>query len=333
MLSAEMVEARIHAALDEIDHRNMPVIVSYSVGGSPPIVREFGKLRDDGIPAAETQIDILSITKSITAVSILKLVELHALQLAETIGQIFDDVPIDKGAISIHQLLTHTSGLQSSCGGDHDSIEKEKMLRCVFDSKLLAEPGTEHHYSNVGYSVLAAVIEEKSGKTFESFLLEDVLSGIGLMRTGYASVVDEAHEIRAVNSKSLTTASWGGKRPYWNLIGNGGLVSTAAEFIQIRQALASGEVISLELLEIAQSAHVPEDAEATSFYGYGVVVWEKSAVGPVIWHNGGNDEFSAEWNELTDYDMTLFVAGFQLDDSDAYAAVEILWQHLRIPAL
>jgi len=330
VLDAEKVEAQIFAGLKEIDRLNIPVIVSYSLGNRPPIVREFGRLKDDGIPAAHTQVDLLSITKSITAISILKLVERNALKLTDMIGQIFEGVPSDKAAINIHQLLTHTSGLFSNCGGDHEPTRKDELLRCVFNSKLLSAPGTEHRYSNVGYSVLAAVVEEKSQKVYEEFLLEDVLAGTGLVRTGYSSVIDEALTIRSMNSDELTDASWGGEKPYWNLIGNGGLVSTADEFVRFRQALANGRVISLDLLEAAQSAHVPEDAEGTSFYGYGVVIWEKSAVGPVIWHNGGSDVFSSEWVELEDYDLILFVAGFRLDDANAYSAVEILWRHLKL---
>jgi len=67
-------------------------------------------------------------------------------------------------------------------------------------------------------------------------------------------------------------ANWGGHRPYWNLIGNGGVISTVPEMIEFRRAVTSGKVISAESLALMQTSHVPESDDGSSHYGYGLVI-------------------------------------------------------------
>jgi CubicO group peptidase (beta-lactamase class C family) len=323
------IEAQIHKALAEIEQSEMSVVVSFSIGDAPPVTAEFGRFRDDGIPAARTQVDLLSITKSLTAISILKLVDQGRLTLSDTIDLYLTGVPDDKRAITIHQLLTHSSGFSGGCGRDHDAISRGELLDCAFELPLSAEPGSAYDYSNVGYSVLAVVIEERTDKSFEKFLLDDVLAGLELTHTGYESAIDESLSVRSKDGELLADASWGGPKPHWILIGNGGLVSTPGEFLRFRQALKEGEIISLELLKLAQTAHVPEDAGGTSHYGYGVVVQDRTSLGPVVGHNGGSRQYSSEWAELRAFDLTVFAAGYQVDGDSAYSAVKILRNSLR----
>lgn len=205
----------------ELERRNLPIIVAVASNEGPVSVREFGVLQDDGVSAATTQVDLLSITKSVTAVSILKLVDLGKANLADTLGLILPDVPADRSGITIHQLLTHSSGIINSCGDDHDQLSRSGLLTCAFDAELIALPGTRYQYSNAGYSILAAIVGDISGKSFESFLQEDVLSGTELTSIGYAAAYENSRSMRAIDGQSIADASWGGSSPYWNLVGTG----------------------------------------------------------------------------------------------------------------
>lgn len=325
----ERVESQIQHAFSEIDRSQMSVLVSYVIGDGSPVTVEFGSLRDDDVSAAGTQIDLLSLTKSLTAVSILKLVEEERLRPGDAIRRYLGGVPEDKAGITIHQLLTHSSGLRNSCGHDHDHLKRSELLQCAFDAPLLSHPGTKYEYSNVGYSLLAAIIEEISEMSFETYLLEVVGKGLELRHTGYESAIDDARAIRSKRGQTLSSASWGGQKPHWNLIGNGGLVSTPDEFLRFRKALARGEIVSHDLLQLAQTAHVPEDATARTHYGYGVVVQDTESVGPLVWHNGGSGEFSSEWNEMKELDLIVFAAGHATRGKHAYKALEIVRKHLR----
>ena len=109
------------------------------------------------------------------------------------------------------------------------------------------------------------------------------------------SVYEPVRSLRPPEGQPIGPVSWGGDRPYWNLIGNGGLLATAGGFIQFLQAVDAGQVISAASVELTRTAHVAEDAAGTSHYGYGLVVEDIANVGRISWHDGGNGVYSAEW--------------------------------------
>ncbi len=326
--SAQKVEAssgeRAYRAAEEIRDRNLSVIAAYSHQGGDVRLMEFGAAAADRIPAADTQIDINSITKTVTGVMAAKLVEQGKAAFDDRLDEIFDDVPGDKAGITLHHLLTHSSGLINSVGNDAEKLGREEFLARVFGSELKYAPGEKYRYSNVGYGVVAAIIEKRSGKPYEAFLREDVIAGLGLSNTGYMSVYDDARSLKTAEGKTILEASWGGHEPYWNLIGNGGLVSTVPEMIAFRQAVASGKIVSPEMLAIVQTPHIKEDEAGTSFYGYGLVVQDFEGIGRVYWHDGGNRVFSAQWGDYADQGDVLFTAGAGADGADAFRAMRIL---------
>ena len=323
-------EAKLERALQSIRAEQMPAIVAYSHHNGDVQVVEFGALENDGIPADETQIDINSVTKTVTGVMAAKLVEQGQVSFTERLDEIFDNVPADKASITLHHLLTHSAGLIEVVGDDEERLGKAEFLDRAFNSELMSEPGSIYSYSNVGYSVVAAIIEERSGKSYDAFLQEDVIAGLGLPNTGYLSVYDDARSMKTANGETIFDASWGGHEPYWNLIGNGGLVSTVQEMVKFRRAVVSGEIISSETLEILQTPHIKEDDAATSFYGYGLVVQDYPELGRFYWHNGGNNVFSAQWGDYEDKGDILFTAGADNEDGNAFRAMETLEHHLYL---
>lgn len=299
---------RLETALEELDRRKLPVIVAYSRDGEEPAVQEFGLLRVDGLAPEETLVDIGSITKTVTAVAISKLVDQGKIRLDETLGDVLSDVPTDKSAITAKQLLTHSGGLAEAVGDDSEQLDRDDFLARAFASELVQAPGAGYAYSNVGYSILAAVIEIRSGRSYEEYLHEEVLSPAGLGDIGYLSSYDDARSLRS-SSGSIYDASWGGHDASWHLIGNGGLVTTAETFVAFLQALTDGTILSSSSLEQLTKPHIAEDDGGSSFYGFGLVVQDVPDVGRFLWHDGGNDVFSAEWSMLVDSQDVFFVAG------------------------
>jgi len=320
-------KTRFKAACDELQRRKMPAIVAISHKDGPIVVREFGALRDDGIPPESTQIDVNSITKTVTAVMILKLVEQGKLRLDETLGGLFKNVPEDKAAITVHQLLTHTAGFREAVGSDEEQLSRDTFVDRAFRSKLKYAPG-RYSYSNVGFGILAATIEMRTGKSYEDYLQQDVLAGLGFKNIGYTSVYDDARSMRSRRGRTIEQASWGGHDASWHLIGNGGMIATADEFIRFRQAVKSGKIVSQESLELSQTPHIGEDFVGMSHYGYGLVVQKLRGVGTFYWHDGGNGAFSAQWNDFTEQGDLIFTAG---PDDTAFEAmsllVELLYDH------
>lgn len=182
---------------------------------------EFGAAREDNVPAQNTQVDINSITKTVTASMVLHMVSTGKLALSTTLGDLFPTFPKDKHPITIHQLLTHTSGLRSSVGSDPEKLKKQDFLKRVARKKLRHPPGETFQYSNVGYSLLAAIIEERSGLPYEDYLKTHINTSSDLVNTGYDSVFNPLKSLRSKRRYDIEKVSWGGHAPYWNLIGNG----------------------------------------------------------------------------------------------------------------
>ena len=117
--------------------------------------------RENKIPnSPSTVFNIGSVTKQFTASAILKLVEQGKIKTSDKISSYFIQTPIDKRDITIHQLLTHTSGISNRTGGfRYNEASKEQFLKEFFESELQSIPGTKHQYANANYIMLTAILE------------------------------------------------------------------------------------------------------------------------------------------------------------------------------
>jgi CubicO group peptidase (beta-lactamase class C family) len=109
-----------------------------------------------------------SITKQFTAAAILTLEMQGKLAVTDLASKYLDGVPADKAAITLHHLLTHSSGLESDFSPtDYDPVGREEYVQRALQSTLLFTPGEGYEYSNAGYSLLAAIVERGSGQPYE----------------------------------------------------------------------------------------------------------------------------------------------------------------------
>ncbi len=138
-----------------------------------------------GQGGCETVYDIGSVSKQFTAAAVVKLQMQGRLRVTDPIGRFFDGVPVDKRGITVRHLLTHTAGLLDALGDDYDPLTREAMIAGVLSSELRTRPGERYHYSNVGYSMLAAIVEKVSGMGYEDYLAQELLSPAGMTQTGY----------------------------------------------------------------------------------------------------------------------------------------------------
>ncbi|WP_055546223.1 serine hydrolase domain-containing protein [Streptomyces kanamyceticus] len=241
----------------------------------------------------DTVYDIMSITKQFTAAAVLRLETDGRLRTSDRIGAYLGRVPEDKRGITLHQLLTHTAGLPESLGDDYDPLSRAGLLAGAMKARLRSAPGKEFHYSNVGYSVLAAVVEKVSGLRYEHFLAERLFRPAGMTRTGYvlpswdrARVAVEYDRNGRAQGRPMDHP-WAPDGPSWNLRGNGGMLSTARDMFRWHRALMGDTVLSEAAKRKLFAPHV-RVPELDGSYGYGWVVID-SDDGRVAWHDGGND--------------------------------------------
>ena len=135
---------------------------------------------------------IASITKQFTAVLVMQLVETRQLALDGKISDYLPGFSRETGSlVSIHQLLTHTSGIpEFNCPGCSllDTLKKkhdvQDLVQRFGGGDLLFEPGTKFQYSNMDYLILGAIIEKVTGKKWENLLAEKILKPLNLTSTG-----------------------------------------------------------------------------------------------------------------------------------------------------
>ncbi|WP_246569765.1 serine hydrolase domain-containing protein [Streptomyces tauricus] len=250
--------------------------------------------RASGTPAScGTVYDIMSITKQFTAAAILKLEVMGRLRVSDRISRFLGPVPEGKRDITIEQLLTHTSGLVEALGDDYQPVSRDELVRRAMASKPRSAPGAEFHYSNTGYSLLAVIVEKASGEGYEPFLARHLFAPAGMERTGYVlprwprNLIAVEYDSEGRSQGRPVDHPWAADGPYWNLRGNGGMLSTAQDMFRWHRALSGDEVLPEEARRklFAPRVEVPG---LDGSYGYGWAVRETPA-GRTVWHNGGND--------------------------------------------
>lgn len=201
--------------------------------------------------ATEMVFDIGSLTKPITAVAILKLQSQGKLKVEDPISRHLDGVPADKAGITILQLLRHKSGLEDVFGEDEDYVTKDWFLKRAFESKLRFKPGepgdVEDTYSNAGYSMLGAIIEKVSGLSYEEYVSRNLFEPIGLKNTGYRKPNWKPERVvcgfRDEKPWGSVRDFYGKTEPSWNLLANGGMMSTVIELNTFFTAILQDKIL------------------------------------------------------------------------------------------
>jgi CubicO group peptidase (beta-lactamase class C family) len=270
--------------------------------------------REAGVPYdADTVFSLGSITKQFTAAAILKLEMQGKLSVEDPIAKFLPGVPEEKRGITIHRLLTHTSGLDSDFADDFEPVGRDAYVARVLGGKLLSKPGAAYRYSNAGYSLLGAIIEIASGRPYERYLSENLLLPAGMGSTGYRLPKWDPKKI-AVGYRDgkrwgrLTEKPWGEEGPYWALRANGAIHTTLDDMLKWHRALQNDAVLSAPERAKMFAKQVAEEPGSDSFYGYGWAIRDEPGAGRIVSHNGGNGVFYAELIRLIDADALVVVS-------------------------
>jgi CubicO group peptidase (beta-lactamase class C family) len=270
--------------------------------------------RANGIRLATDSVySIGSITKQFTAAAILTLEMRGRLVVTDLISKYLDGVPPDKQGVTIHHLLTHSSGLESDFSPtDYEPVGREAYVRRALQSTLRFKPGEGFEYSNAGYSLLAAIIERVSGQPYEAYLVANVLKPSGMLESGYKAPgwakSRVAHGYRDGDDwGTILDRIQAPDAPYWMLRGNGGLHTTLADMVAWHRALSTNAVLSAEARAKYFKPYVAEGPAGLSHYAYGWAVSKTPRGTTLVQHNGGNGIFVAEFLRFVDEDTMLFL--------------------------
>ena len=283
----------------------------------------------------DTVFDIGSLTKQFTAAAILRLQMDGRLSVDDPVGDHVDGLRPDQAALTLHQLLTHTAGVPHGLGPDDEVIALDDYIARVADTAGASTPIGQFAYSNVGYSLLGAVVEAVSGASYESYLHEALFEPAGMTQTGYV-LPDWTDATIAVGYDGIAVFGrpneqpWDVDGPGWNLRANGGLLSTMPDLLRWDAALRGDDVLDAAAKQQLFAPHVPLDDEGDAYYGYGWTIVPLADGTALIQHNGGNGVFFADFWRLTDHDATIVLAS-NVADSVAFEVGDALAGELLGP--
>jgi len=219
----------------------------------------------------DTKFGIGSVTKQFTAMLVMQLVEKNKMQLEDTIGKYLPYLPAEKANhITIHQLLSNTSGLPHYNGLETIGVSLKQFANTKYTPKALAEligkthlintPGTTYEYSSLGYHLLGVIIEEVSGTPYADLLESQIIKPLNLKNTGFGTneyIKDnlaKGYSYKEVygwdwwfNSKHGGQTTLASFRDQSTAYSAGGIHSTVKELFIWSEAIKSNTLLSPEM--------------------------------------------------------------------------------------
>jgi CubicO group peptidase (beta-lactamase class C family) len=268
----------------------------------------------------DTKFNLGSMNKMFTSIAIAQLVQAGKLTYDSTLDKVLPEYPNKEVAskISVHQLLTHTSGLgdffKPVFFQNREKYRNPKDYFPVFANDALRfEPGKGWSYSNAGFIVLGAIVESVSGQNYFDYVRDNIFKPAGMKDSASYAVHDIVPNLgtgytRFDNNDPL------GIEPRRNNVMSlpmqgspaGGGYSTAPDLVKFAQALRSNKLLSAELTEKVTSGKI--DTPMGSKYGYGFIeeiIDGKSVRG----HSGGAPGINSYLNIFWDGSYTVIVQG------------------------
>jgi CubicO group peptidase (beta-lactamase class C family) len=277
----------------------------------------------------QTRFHIASISKTFTSAAIMMLEERGLLSVSDTLAKFIADYP-GGDKITIHHLLTHTSGIQNvNDFPDYDAKSKfpqttDSIIAMFKNRPLTFQPGARYSYSNSNYNLLAFIIEKVSGKSYGDFLRENIFDPLRMKDTAHDArpqtmIKNRASGYAPVAFNELENAPW----LDWTIkTGNGSLYSTVEDLYKWDRALYTEKILKQSTLDKIFTAH-------TEGTGYGWFVSRRHNR-RAIRMNGRSSGFQCEIQRYTDDDVFVAVlsnnysgtASLMIDDIAAIALGE-----------
>jgi CubicO group peptidase (beta-lactamase class C family) len=252
-----------------------------------------------------TRFNIASMGKMFTAIAIAQLVQQGRMAFTDTLAQVVPDYPNQAVAeqITIHQLLTHTSGLGEFFGPRYMQVKDQlrdlwDYVPLFADQPLAFPPGSSWSYSNAGYIVLGIVVERVSGEDYFDYIRGHLYEPAGMTRSdsfereanvpdlalGYAIVPDPSAGLRPemASQPRVENTAWLGIKGS----SAGGGYSTVEDLLAFDSALRNHRLLSPETTDLVLTNKVETDRPTAEGYAYGFVAGTLN--GACIFGHGGS---------------------------------------------
>lgn len=314
--AATSLEARadtvVAAAMKEVSIPGVSIAVARR--GRTLVAKGYGSANVElEVPATvSTVYRIGSITKQFTAAAVMRLVEAGKITLDDPIEKYLPDFPTSGRRITIHHLLTHTSGIKSYTGlgpkfWDVSRLDypHDKLLALFKDEPTDFQPGEKFLYNNSGYYLLGMILEKVTGETYGAHMKKTLFEPLGLTSTLYCDnepIVKHRAAGYEVKSGIVMNASALSMKPPFSA---GALCSSVTDLVAWTSALMDGKVVSRASLDQMTTPATLNDGKPTT-YGFGLGISDRDGQ-KMIAHGGGINGFTSHLAYLPGSGTTVVV--------------------------
>lgn len=250
-----------------------------------------------------------SISKALTSTAILQLVQKNKIGLDDPYKKYFPGFPYSD--ITIHNLLSHTSGLPRDRSDIFDTLRKIQPERKFsyhdilptlekYGKPLASKPGDQYAYSNIGYNLLALLIEKVTNLPFNVYMKKYIFIPAGMNDTFVQTLADppnsnlvKGYAFDKHYNTELKQMDPDWEKGYTLFIGGGYVFSTTTDMLKFDQALYTNKLVRADLLEEAFKPTLLNNkkqaiADPGRSYGLGWFVLNDTSLGEVVYHPGYN---------------------------------------------
>lgn len=301
--------------------------------GRPVLTRSFGMAdKAKSVPnSTDTIFCLASVTKLFTAVAVAQLVQQGRLEFEKTLGGYLPGFSSAAGAITLHQLLTHTSGM-----GDYHALDGwfpaaatwtsadqvlSRTMDFIREAPLAFTPGTGHQYSNSAYTVLGAIVQQVSGQSYYDYVRQHVFAPAGMAASGFFTKPQWESDRRIAHPYPRQPSGQrtdGVDQEIFIGLPDGNAFASAPDLVRFVSALLGGKLLAPAFIDLVVGAKVPVASlpakpglpakDIYEAYGPAATLRDgKWAVG----HNGGSqgkstlvEWYAGDWTavKLSNYD-------------------------------
>jgi len=240
----------------EMVTRNVPGL-AFAVIENGRVIREgaygLANVETGAQVGIDSVFELASVTKPITAISVMMLVEQKKIGLNNPVDKYLAELPAAWRGITVRELMSHTSGLREyglvKCDGSELlDISTKQQFEDLAKGPLVFAPGTGTQYSDSGYFLLGMIIESASGQSYRDFLQQRIFGPLGMQHT---SVLDQSAIIPnrvspyTLRKGQLNNArrAWQHELPSWY-----GIWSTVDDMVKFDNALSSAALVKPDIL-------------------------------------------------------------------------------------
>jgi CubicO group peptidase (beta-lactamase class C family) len=271
--------------------------------------------RGHGVPIdAHTRFAIASVTKTVTAIAALQLVERGLVRLDQPLVDVLPSAHRPAALTAehtLHHLLSHTSGLADYFDDEDETLasftscwdrvptyrirQPADMLPLFADLPAVGPPGLEYRYNNAGFILAGLVIEAVTGRPYADVITAEVLEPAGMTDSGFDALDDDPPRL------AVGYVMDGGPPERWRAntfsvtstgMPDGGMISSPADLSRLIDALLDGRLLGAPLVAAMTNPQGPR-SDATEQYGYGCQLALADGAVAVIGHGGSDPGVSA----------------------------------------